>query len=702
MWPGPAVSFLFGGILWAAGAAAAPVVIHLIMRTRPRQMVFPALRFVRKTHQSNISKLKLKHLILLALRMGALAVLAMLLARPFIADWVRSAGQNVPSTAVIVIDNSGSMRYGQRDGSALDRARRTARRIVEMLPEGSRLAVLSASAEGLAPQLISSREQLMAQIEEVAETYSHDALAPALGRALSLLRDPNTPRKELYVLTDMAQEAWRDLAGLRVDPEVGYVVVDLGSAKNANVRLEGVRLGSPFVPEGVDTQVRSRLASSHLGGVYNAHVELDGKGQPAKPVDLPAGGSASVTFTIRPPRPGTLHGRIVLESEDPLSMDNVRYFTLRAGQAARMLAVTDKGENDRSRFLVSKAAAHGSQSWVRSRPAPLSSLSDALDEADLVLLANVAFVSDEQWDALEGFVRRGGRLWVVVGPRTSPTSYATPAAQKLLPLALGPMQELPRPERLEAGDYSHRLLAPFRAGNHIRYFPLREVEATLRFTVDSAAPDAETVVRYADGVPAIVTRSVGRGECLLWNVSPLREHSNLARMVQYALLAQGVVRSASAERTASTSYLWGESVSIPVPRGLGLATAMVQRPGATSPASAPVSPAGTVDLRLDELGPWTVSFTGQNGQAEVGFSVNADPAESDLSRVDPNALIDTFGGDRLLITSDVEEAQRRQLSVSQRLDLLTPLLLALLVLLIGESYFANRFYKRGAVTAMQE
>lgn len=696
------MSFLFGGILWAAGAAAAPVVIHLIMRTRPRQMVFPALRFVRKTHQSNISKLKLKHLILLALRMGALVVLAMLLARPFIPDWVRAAGRDVASTAVIVIDNSGSMRYGQRDGSMLDRARRTARRIVEMLPEGSRLAVIGASAEGLAPQLISSRDQLRAQIEEVGETYSHDALAPALDRAMSLLRDPNTPRKELYVLTDMTEEAWRDLAGFRVDPEVSYVVVDLGAEKNANVRLEGLDLGSPFVPEGVDTQVRTRIASSHLGGVYNAHVELDGQGQPAKPVDLPSGGSASVTFTIRPPRPGTLHGRVVLDGEDPLAMDNVRYFTLRAGQAARMLAVSDKGENDRSRSLITKAAAHGSQSWVRPSPVPLSGLGEGLDEADLVLLANVAFVSDEQWDALEGFVRRGGRLWVVVGPRTSPTAYATPAAQKLLPFAPGPMQELSRPAHLQAGEYNHRLLAPFRVSNHLRHFPLREIKATLRFTVDSAAPDAETVLRYADGVPAIVTRSIGRGESLLWNISPLRNHSNLARLEQYVLLAQGVVRATSQERQAAWSYLWGEVVSVPVPTGLGLATAMVQRPGAPSAVSARVSPAGAVDLHLDELGPWTVSFTGQNGQAEVGFSVNADPAESDLSRVDPNVLIDTFGGDRLLITTDIEEAQRRQLTVSQRLDLLTPLLLALLVLLIAESYFANRFYKRGAMTAMQE
>ena len=59
------VTFLFAGVLAAGAAAAAPVIIHLIMRTKPRELVFPPLRFVTKSHRANISKLKLKHLLLL-------------------------------------------------------------------------------------------------------------------------------------------------------------------------------------------------------------------------------------------------------------------------------------------------------------------------------------------------------------------------------------------------------------------------------------------------------------------------------------------------------------------------------------------------------------------------------------------------------------------------------------------------------------
>ena len=61
-------SVWFYPVLYALGAVSAPIVIHLIMRTKPRKIIFPPLRFVKKTHQANISKLRLKHLILLLLR----------------------------------------------------------------------------------------------------------------------------------------------------------------------------------------------------------------------------------------------------------------------------------------------------------------------------------------------------------------------------------------------------------------------------------------------------------------------------------------------------------------------------------------------------------------------------------------------------------------------------------------------------------
>ena len=76
------MEFLHPGLLAGGALAALPIVLHLIMRQRPQRLEFPALRFLQARQASNRRTLKLRHLILLLLRMAVIAVLAAALARP--------------------------------------------------------------------------------------------------------------------------------------------------------------------------------------------------------------------------------------------------------------------------------------------------------------------------------------------------------------------------------------------------------------------------------------------------------------------------------------------------------------------------------------------------------------------------------------------------------------------------------------------
>src|SRR5262245_8903996 len=80
------LSLLLGGAL-----VAIPVVLHLIMRQRPKQFVFPALRFVHERRLANQRRLQLRHWLLLTLRCGAVGLLALALARPSVASGALSS-----------------------------------------------------------------------------------------------------------------------------------------------------------------------------------------------------------------------------------------------------------------------------------------------------------------------------------------------------------------------------------------------------------------------------------------------------------------------------------------------------------------------------------------------------------------------------------------------------------------------------------
>ena len=76
------MTFLNLGLLLGLGVAAIPVVLHLMMRARPKKIEFPALRLLADRRSSNARRMKLRHLLLLLLRMAVLAVVVLTLTRP--------------------------------------------------------------------------------------------------------------------------------------------------------------------------------------------------------------------------------------------------------------------------------------------------------------------------------------------------------------------------------------------------------------------------------------------------------------------------------------------------------------------------------------------------------------------------------------------------------------------------------------------
>ena len=57
--------FLRPGLLFGAAFALVPILLHLLMRTKPKKLIFPALRLIQNRRKNNVRRLKLRHLWLL-------------------------------------------------------------------------------------------------------------------------------------------------------------------------------------------------------------------------------------------------------------------------------------------------------------------------------------------------------------------------------------------------------------------------------------------------------------------------------------------------------------------------------------------------------------------------------------------------------------------------------------------------------------
>src|SRR5215472_11344489 len=97
-----------------AGAAAVtlPIYLHLLRRHRADPRPFSSLMFFERRTQSSIRHRRLRHLLLLALRVTVLLLLALAFADPFIKRPAASATND--KLLLLAIDNSFSMRAGSR------------------------------------------------------------------------------------------------------------------------------------------------------------------------------------------------------------------------------------------------------------------------------------------------------------------------------------------------------------------------------------------------------------------------------------------------------------------------------------------------------------------------------------------------------------------------------------------------------------
>src|ERR671936_812319 len=120
------MTFVFPLFLGGLLLAGVPVLLHLVMRPKPKRLPFPAFRFLAQRHQTNQRKLRLRHLLLLALRMLLIAAICLALARPKVFSERLNLSTDRPVAAVLLFDTSPSMEYVVGGQSRLDEAKRRA------------------------------------------------------------------------------------------------------------------------------------------------------------------------------------------------------------------------------------------------------------------------------------------------------------------------------------------------------------------------------------------------------------------------------------------------------------------------------------------------------------------------------------------------------------------------------------------------
>src|SRR5581483_8367519 len=220
------MTFVFPILLGGLAAAGVPVLLHLIVRQKPRTLPFPAFRFLVQKQKTNLRKLRLRHFLLLAMRVLLITAMCLALARPRLFYQGLNLSSDRPIAAVLLFDTSASMDYKVGDVTRLEEAKQRGLELLDKLPEGCRLLVLD-SADMLQER---AQEPWLRSVEEARKRVAAlkvrpanapvtRALEPALRRFAELAHAGEDPQGQrllrlLCTFTDRTRGCWE---GQRVD-----------------------------------------------------------------------------------------------------------------------------------------------------------------------------------------------------------------------------------------------------------------------------------------------------------------------------------------------------------------------------------------------------------------------------------------------------------------------------------------------------
>lgn len=659
-------------------AIAIPVLIHLIHRERKETVAFPSLMFLRKVPYRSVRRQKLRHLLLLAMRALALAILAFAFARPFLKREVASAAGTDGREVVILLDRSYSMAYGTR----WDRAVAAARTVAGEIRPGDHVSLVTfgAGAEQLVPP---GREpaRLLGVLETLRPVSEPTRFAAGFRTAAQILASSEMPRREIVLISDFHRFGFTANDDVALPPRTSVKTVDVsrGETEDAAVTSVAVARRQEDGAEAAGSRARATVTAriANLGTserVVSATLEMAGRRVETKRVTIGPRASSQVAFAPIPVGAAETRAVVRLGTDSQPSNDSF-FFTVSEAAGASALIIeppAGRARPNQSLFLA-RALSVADDPPIRVDVRGTITSADLRDRS-LVFINEADLPTGAAGERLRALVRAGGVLVVAPGERGT----IPPEWQELLPARAGAVTT--RNGSLGYIDFSNALFEPFRTAR----VDFSSVGVT-RYRTLTPAADAQVIARLDDGAPALVDRALGDGRIIMAAVSLDANWTDLPFHPLWVPLTHQLARRAVGGREHRTWFT--------VPHVLDLSregNVVVESPGGTRLRAGGDSARPSVELR--ERGFYEVRTSATAIGAGRPIAVNVDLAESDLSHMDPAELVAAITARS---RSGTESARPRLLGTPQELEqrqaIWWYLLLAALVVLAAEALLANRF-----------
>ncbi|GJM31877.1 MAG: membrane protein [Saprospiraceae bacterium] len=509
------MQFLYPTFLFALAALAIPIILHLFYFRRFKKVYFTNVRFLREVKEETSARSKLRNLLVLLMRLLALAFLVLAFAQPFIpVDKEVKVGTKAIS---IFIDNSFSMNALSQDVPLLEKARQRAREIIEAYQPDDVFQILTNDFEGRHQRLV-SQEDALSLIEEIKPTPSVKELSKVLVRQNQALSDGQSENLMSYVISDF-QKNITDIENYQ-DTSVAINLIPLQSVQERNISIDSAWFEAPVQMMNQNNALVVRVRNLSNEDVDNIRL-TSRQGDETKPVGtltIPAHSSVLDTVNISILKTGWQDAELTI-TDYPIQFDDKYYFTFKVAEEIKVLVINEEQPN---RYL--DAAFSGINSFkltsLNSRNLDYSQFSNF----QLIVANELNTVSSGLAFELVQFVKNGGNLLVFPNRNANIGTYQSFLAS----FPADELQSFEVQERRVGNVNTDEFVFNGVFENKSANLKLPVTQGNFRLT-DFSNRKGEPLLTYRDGNQLLLKYQVGQGNLYLSAAPISDEYSDLVR-----------------------------------------------------------------------------------------------------------------------------------------------------------------------------
>ncbi|MFZ0453334.1 MAG: BatA domain-containing protein [Ignavibacteriaceae bacterium] len=549
--------FLNPLVLFGLLAASIPVLIHLFNLRKLKKIDFSTLTFLKELQKNKIRKIKVKQLLLLALRVMIILFVVLAFARPTLKGIsIGGASSAAKTTAVFILDNTFSMSVVDNNGSYLNQAKETIKALLNQLQEGDEAALIllsnppnSAGTSEIKPT--SNLADFKKQVENIDISYYSGNLNDAIVEAAKILSHSQNFNKEIYILSDFQKDRIYEQSSLSnlseiLNDKVKLYAFNYSGKEVFNIGIDNLKVNTQIFEKDkpVNFSVTVTNYSARLAENTVVSLFINNERSSQQSVNLKPGETKILTMESSVESTGYINAFAEIEDDDILQ-DNKRFTSFYIPEEIPVGVFT--GETQDAKF-INLALTAGEDNTLKITEKNISQISSFdLNQFDVLILIGVDNFNN--FTSIKSFIKNGGGLFLMPGIESSLENFRNALLDIGLPEpggTVGKINSANSEVTFENVDLNHPVFRNIFTKDKKKI----ESPAVYYHYKINAGIRGRDIISLVDGTSFLSEYKIGNGKVFLLNTAPALSWTNFPlKSIFVPLINKSVFYLASKDKT---------------------------------------------------------------------------------------------------------------------------------------------------------